>query len=215
MISHEHKCIFVEIPKTGSTSIRAIIGSPPKAHLNICQIKYNMEHYWTHYGGIHNRICESLYLLLPKSKRIEIGKKKFNAYYKFGFVRNPWDRAVSLYFRNEGMQMKNMMTFDEFVEWIKYSSSTCRHPVPHVNQLDWLVNPHGDKLVDFIGKFDNLQDDWKFIAKRLGVSSELPHKQKDPIRKKHYTEYYSKKTKDIIEDRFRIDIDYFEYKFGD
>ena len=85
MISDKLKCIFVEVPKTGSTSIRNIIGHPEKPHLNICQIAH------------------------------EIQKEKFYAYFKFGFVRNPWDRAVSLYERREGLQMKSKMTFDEFI----------------------------------------------------------------------------------------------------
>lgn len=215
MISHKYKCIFVEVPKTGSSSIRAIIGSPPKLHLNICQIRYDMQHYWTHYGGKKNWILAGLYLLLPERKRIEIGDNQFDSYYKFGFVRNPWDRVVSLYLRKEGLQMKDKMTFDEFVEWIKYSSSTCIHPVPHANQLDWLVDPHGNMLVDFIGKFENYHNDWGVIANRLGALSELPHKNKNPIKRKHYIEYYSKKTMGIIGDKFRVDIDYFGYEFGD
>ena len=213
MISYDYKCIFVEIPKTGSTSIRAIIGHPPKSHLNICQIKYNMMHYWTHYGGKKNKILASLYLLLSEKKRNELGRKQFDSYFKFGFVRNPWDRVVSLYLRKEGLQMRDKMTFDEFVSWIQYSSSTCIHPVPHVNQLDWLVDPHGNVLVDFIGKFETLQDNWMVIAKKLGIKQHLPHKNKNP-RKKYYTEYYSRKTRTIIEDKFRRDIEFFGYKFG-
>src|SRR5467141_3166832 len=51
VISHEHKCIFVEVPKTGSTSVRAILGKAWKPHLNLWQIKNHMETYWTRYGG--------------------------------------------------------------------------------------------------------------------------------------------------------------------
>jgi hypothetical protein len=206
----------VDIPKTGTTSIKAILGLvDAKPHQNICQIRYDMRHYWTHYIGKKDKILAGLYLLLPVRKRIEIGEKQFNSYYKLGFVRNPWDRVVSLYFRKEGLQMRDLMTFDEFVEWIKYSSSTCIHPVPHTNQLDWLVDPHGNVLVDFIGKFEDLHNDWAIIADKLGLSKELPHKNKNLSREKHYTEYYSKKAKEIIERKFTIDIEYFGYKFGD
>ena len=174
-----------------------------------------MSHYWTHYGGKKNRILASIYLLLPEKKRIEIGKNQFNAYFKFGFVRNPWDRVVSLYLREGGLSMKDKMTFDEFVEWIKYSSSTCIHPVPHTNQLDWFVDPHGNVLADFIGKFENIQRDWEFVAAKLGLPKELPHKNKKTHKRKHYTEYYSGKTKKIIEHKFKVDIEHFQYRFGD
>jgi len=130
MISHKHKCIFVEVPKTGSSSIRSILGYPPKPHLNIVQIRYQMQNYWTHYGGLINRLIAAGYFLIPQKFRKHWGIKKFNAYYKFGFVRNPWDRVVSLYHRGEGLMMRDVMSFEDFVKWIKYSSSTCVHPVP-------------------------------------------------------------------------------------
>jgi len=162
-----------------------------------------------------NEILSAFYLLVPEKRRIGAGQKQFEEFFKFGFVRNPWDRVVSLYKRNEGVQMRDKMTFDEFVDWIKYSSSTCVHPVPHVNQLDWLVDSHGDVLVDFIGKFENLKEDWKVVASKLGLPEELPHKQQNPFKeKKHYTEYYSESTKEIIADKFRVDIEFFDYEFG-
>jgi hypothetical protein len=183
MISDKFKCIFVEVPKTGSTSIRSIIGNPPKPHLNIWQIANQME------------------------------RHKFLSYYKFGFVRNPWDRAVSLYERKEGLQLKGKMTFEEFVAWMKYSSATCIHPVPHRYQLDWFVDPHGNVIVDFIGKFENLDSDWAAISKRLGINAKLPNHNANP-REKHYTEYYSEASRKLIAERFAVDIEYFGYEFG-
>jgi len=71
--------------------------------------------------------------------------------------------------------MRDKMTFDEFVAWIKYGSSTCIHPVLRVNQLAWLVDTHDNLLADFIGKFEYLQKDWATISTGLALTQELPH----------------------------------------
>ncbi|HTL54674.1 MAG TPA: sulfotransferase family protein [Candidatus Limnocylindrales bacterium] len=213
MISHRYKCIFIEVPKTGSTSIRAIIGEPPRPHQNIWQIKHELENCWTRYGGVGNKILASCYLLLPLERRQAIGRDLFNRYLKFGFVRNPWDRAVSLYERREGQQVRDKMTFEQFVTGLKYSSSTCIHPMPHRNQLDWFVDPDGRVLVDFIGRFENIEEDWAFIARKLGVQTQVPHLNLNPARTKPYTAYYTPRTRQIIGERFKEDIDYFGYEF--
>jgi hypothetical protein len=170
-----------------------------------------MEAYWTQRGGRRNRILECLYLALPRERRIE--RRQFNSYFKFGFVRNPWDRVVSLYERTEAQQMRDQMTFTEFVEWIQYSSSTCIHSSPHRYQLDWFVDPDGKVLADFIGRFERLEEDWAFVARKLGVTETLPH-WKLNTRTRHYTEYYSARTKQIIAAKFKVDIDQFGYEFG-
>jgi hypothetical protein len=213
MISHEYKCIFVEVPKTGSTSVRTILGKAWKPHLNLWQIKNQMETYWTSYGGRKNRILASLYLLLPEERRREIGCRQFETYFKFGFVRNPWDRVVSLYERTEALQLRDRMTFDEFVDWIQYSSATCVHSSPHRYQLDWFVDPNGNVLADFIGKFERLDEDWAFVAKKLAVSEKLPHQRANP-RTRHYSEYYTPRTRDIIANKFKVDIERFGYEFA-
>jgi hypothetical protein len=213
VISHKHKCIFVEVPKTGSTSVRGILGKAWKPHLNLWQIKNHMETYWTHYGGRKNRILESLYLMLPKERRMEIGRKQFETYFKFGFVRNPWDRVVSLYERTEALQLRDKMNFEEFVDWIQYSSSTCVHSSPHRYQLDWFVDPNGNVLADFIGKFEHLDEDWVFVAQKLGITEKLPHRRANP-RARHYTEYYTRRTREVIANKFKVDIERFGYEFA-
>jgi hypothetical protein len=171
-----------------------------------------MENYWTQRGGRKNRILECLYLTLSKERRIKIGQRQFEAYFKFGFVRNPWDRVVSLYERTEALQMKNQMTFDEFVDWIQYSSATCIHSSPHRYQLDWFVDPNGNVLADFIGKFERLDEDWAYVAQKLGITETLPHRRAS-FRTRHYTEYYNAKTRELIANKFRVDIERFGYEF--
>jgi hypothetical protein len=103
------------------------------------------------------------------------------------------------------------MTFEQFVDWLKFSSGTCVHPSPHRNQLDWFVDPHGRVLADFIGNFES---DWELIARKLKIRQPLPHKNKNPRREKHYTEYYTPKTRRLVAERFKVDIEYFGFEFG-
>jgi hypothetical protein len=213
MISHQHKCIFVQIPKTGSTSIRVLLGKPIRPHLNLWEIKRLMESYWPVRGGRRNRIIECFYLMLPREQRLEMGRRQFESYFKFGFVRNPWDRVVSLYERREALEFRAQMTFDQFVDWIQYSSSTCIHSSPHRYQLDWFVDPNGKVLADFIGRFERLEQDWAFVARKLGLNEKLPHSRANP-RSRHYTDYYTERTRQVVGEKFRVDIETFGYQFG-
>ena len=184
MINHDLKCIFVEVPKTGSTSIRSIIGQPETPHLDIRQIKN------------------------------EIKPEEFDTYFKFGFVRNPWDRAVSLYNRKEGVQLKHKISFADFARWHDYATDTCIHPTRKKYQLDFFTNSAGELLVDFIGKFENLQEDFSSICDKIGIPrQELPHENK--TNHKHYTEYYDDETREIVAQKYAKDIEYFGYEFGD
>jgi len=203
MINHQFQCIFIEVPKTGSTSIRTILGHPEKPHLNIQEAK---KKFFKELSQVRNPIKRYF-----QTKSLT---HSWNNYYKFGFVRNPWDRVVSLYLRKEGIQLSGKMSFPEFVHWIQNSSDTCIHPSQHKNQIDWFLDENGNIAVDFIGKFENLNEDWGHIAKQLGINTTLPHANKNPTKKKHYTEYYTDELRDIIADKFHKDIEYFGYSFG-
>jgi len=231
MIRHDLQCIFVEVPRTATTSIRSIIGNPAKPHRNIVEIKYDLETRWTHYGGRTNRLLECLYPWIPTKKRAHIGRQKFFYFFKFSFVRNPWDRVVSLYKLNlkrhgdlagkekgrssntkkDRFGLDMFLSFEEFVSWIQYSSSTSNHAAPHRYQLDWLTDSSGNLLMNFIGSFENLDSDWGIIADSLGIDASLPHL--NLINAKHYTEYYSEKTRAIVAEKFRVDIETFGYEF--
>jgi len=213
MINRKYKCIFIEVPKTGSTSIRSLVGSPKYPHLDIKETIYNIKHFLPFYNLRYYKYVNYIYKnILPTKTRNSIGENIIDEYFKFGIVRNPWSRTVSLYNRKEGIQMRNKMSFEEFVNWINYSSDTCIYPSRKLNQLDWFKDSNGKLFVDFIGKFESLNKDWEHISEILGILDKLPHKNKNTSRK-HYSEYYNSKTKEIIRKKFLTDIEYFEYEF--
>ena len=79
--------------------------------------------------------------------------------------------------------------------------------------LNWFVDPNGNLLADFIGKFERLDEDWAFVAQKLGLQEKLPHRRANP-RERHYTEYYSPRTRDIVAVKFKVDIERFGYEFA-
>lgn len=209
MISHRFHCIFVEIPKTGSTSIRNVIDKPRGIpHKTIVQIREEMRKDPKPQDSWERRLAR-----LGAWGRGLAGDRQFRRYYKFGVVRNPWDRVVSLYLRKEGIQMRDQMDFDSFVDWIQNSSDTCIHCQGIRFQADWLRDVNGKTLVDFIARFERLDEDWKTIAARLGLADTLPRDNANSERKKRYTEYYTPRTRDIIGRKFDEDVRRFGYGF--
>jgi hypothetical protein len=156
-------------------------------------------------------------------------------YFKFTFVRNPWARLVSQYYFNRSKNDKDGLdrtlyrnsTFLDFVKsnkefylsshWCSYSPTLEKlhtKKYPFVNQIDWITNQSGEIQVDFVGKLENLQDDFNIVCDKIGIPSQkLPHKNKS--KHKHYTEYYNEETKQIVAEKYARDIEYFGYKFGE
>jgi len=93
------------------------------------------------------------------------------------------------------------MTFEEFVDWIQYSKQHLRPLFPHRYQLDWFVDPNGNVLA-IHRKVRTLDEDWAFVAQKLGITGELPHRRANPRAPALYRILHSR-TKDVIANKFR------------
>ena len=82
-------------------------------------------------------------------------------------VTNPWARVVSLYFRNEGIKVRKKMTFNEFVEQLRFASDTCVNPSRHSNQIEWLVDTAGNWQIDFLIKLEEFEKRIAEVNQRL------------------------------------------------
>lgn len=201
-ISHKYKCIFIHVPKTGGTSIE-------KTSLFDDQRERTNQDV----GGHSNAM-----------KFKHTFPEEFNSYFKFAFVRNPWDRLVSAFFylgdfgSNEGDReaaAKYIKKYDKnfhafCCDFLKEENiNNIVHLKP---QYGFIYDDQDNILVDFVGKLENIEQDFKFVCSKLGCPYTL--KQKRTGRHNYYTECYTDETKEIVERVYQKDIDLFGYKYN-
>jgi len=206
IISHRFKFIFISIPKTGSTSTEKTI----IPFLSSCDFSS-----W-------NNTRHRLDLNTHSPARIVI-KDNIKNYFKFAFVRNPWDRQVSLF--SNLCQLKPSLIYPEgkhldvsFREWIKSDAIKINTRLPmrisglykKLPQLHWLVDDNRKIIVDFVGKFENFQHDFLYVVDKIGIRSDILHENKTVH--DHYLSYYDEESIDIVYKWMKDDCDTFGYE---
>lgn len=190
----KHKCIFIHIPKTAGTSIiTALIQKPAPGRLHLPWYIYE-----------------------------KANPYKFTHYFKFAFVRNPWDRIYSAYnYLIRGGNMKNDLEklkqiqkyrdFDEFV--IKGLGQGRYRNIPlFLPQAEFVIGFDQQPAVDFIGKVENIDEDFKLIARKLGIKSNLPRVNTNNSLTSS-SPYQSEAAINVIYDLYRQDIECFGYSY--
>jgi hypothetical protein len=151
-------------------------------------------------------------------------EQQFSEYYKFIFVRNPWDRMVSNYKYFTKPSHAHLGFNENFGTFIQETINTLSNKtdigLDDIHQrLYWHTypqSPHAETdnkelFVDFIGKFENIDADWEYVCNHIGIDKKLPHS--NATEHKPYQEYYTDETKEIIADLYSRDIELFKYKF--
>jgi hypothetical protein len=192
----QHKCIFVHVPKTAGVSVaRSLFGNLAGGHTPL------------------------------EKYQIIFSKNEYENYFKFTFVRNPWDRLVSAYsfLRNGGFDEQDRLwaqnnlssynDFDGFVKgWVRKRNIESKiHFMP---QYKFVCEPMKfSPGVNYIGYFENLEDDYYYIRNMLGIKASLPHLNSTERKKDDYRNFYTEETKKIVADVYMKDIQIFGYDF--
>ncbi|MEE8526996.1 MAG: sulfotransferase family 2 domain-containing protein [Gammaproteobacteria bacterium] len=208
MISHRYKCIFVHIPKTGGYSITDVIWPSVTDRTE--------ENLWMGFTNPHGNKHQTggLQHLLGTMIRQEVGTEIFDSHWKFTIVRNPWDKAVSqyLYMRNrhdlrDFIGMKNDESLAGYLDLIKKKAHVQWEP-----QHKFVLDNNGDNLLDYIGRFEQLEQDASTILATIGCAAKkLPHLNKS--NRKHYRDYFDDETREIVREFYAQDIELLEYEF--
>jgi hypothetical protein len=191
----DYGCIFIHVPKCAGQSIRAsLFENLQPGHINV----YTYQ------------------LIYPK--------RIFDSYFKFTFVRNPWDRLVSayLFMRAGGAHKKDqewaqahLADYPDFASFVQEGLQ--RKEIlswPHFRpQVQFLKGQQGRIEMDFIGRFENIQEDFRYIADHLGIPGELLFINKTKTKRNPYQAYYSDDLREIAARVYREDIKAFHYQF--
>jgi hypothetical protein len=206
VISDALRCVFVHIPKCGGSSIEAVLwpGRRSEAELWMGFVDEFRNNHQT--GGLQHLHAAQI--------RAEVGEHRFDAYFKFAFVRNPFDRTVSQFASmNERPDLRSFIGMDEGATFAQYLDLIERKV--HVQwepQTLFLEDGDGADLVDFIGRFENFEADAKHVFARLGVAEgAIPHVMRSE--RGEYRDYYDRRTRATVGRLYASDLERFDYRF--
>jgi chondroitin 4-sulfotransferase 11 len=177
---------FIHINKTGGTSILNALGLD-KTHLT----------------------CKEL---IDKMTLSEWNQTK-----SIAVIRNPWDRVVSLYHYRVKTNQSDLQVLNiSFKEWCHEVYKKRNHiyydkPKMFQPQTSWIVDYDDIVNVDFILKFEDLEQDFENLAKVIGIDVKLKHLNR--TKRDHYQLYYDEETKELISNWYKNDISVFGYSF--
>jgi chondroitin 4-sulfotransferase 11 len=187
-INKAYRSIFIHVPKTAGSSMEQFSFVGGDSHATAQTIKNMVGDTW-------------------------------NSYFKWGFVRDPLDRFVSAFFHQPNITgfTQDERGFESFVRFVgtlgidndsakKGTGVIHHHFIP---QSYFLCDDKGKILVDFVGRYSRIGQDWNKVCEKLGVRTpELPVKREGYH--KHYTNYYNNDLIDIVKKLYKDDYKIFK-----
>lgn len=201
-ISHKHKCIFIHVPKTGGSSIRHLLNITPASNVflensNKIAIKHNNKLFALQHCPAH--LIQAFY------------PEYFSAYYKFSFVRHPYNRVLSeyewVYRKTESENLGTLQHFDRFIKNYYLDETLGR-----ICSQKYLLYYNNKLMVDDVFKFENYDADIVKLKTRLDINTNeyfWLNKSKSKLDKNLLL---TEENKNIIHNIYKEDFDTFGYE---
>jgi hypothetical protein len=196
VVDDTYKHIFVAIARTGSTTIKDYF----KTDLDALPPLYH-----------------------APIKDILTWHPEKQSYFKWAYVRNPWDRLVSAYYEfmdighsSWASEIGQYHTFEDFV--LNFPNLEISHDIHFIPQSD-CVSVNGVIVMDCICRFENYQEDFNTVCQKVGMEPVHLGRWRQTagsIRESNYIEHYtSQEMIDIVRQFYIKDVDNFGYAFGE
>jgi hypothetical protein len=147
------------------------------------------------------------------------GEPYMESHFKFAFFRNTWDRLASCFNYLRPLYIRKYGSFDRCIEEVckAVSANKTSEGWHFSRQTDYLFRNKvdGDLAVDFIGRYENLQDDFNKVCNILNVPyTELP-KTNSSKKSDEYRAVYTDYTRQLVADAYSSEIEYFGYQYAE
>ena len=246
IISHRHKFIYLKPRKVAGTSVEVALAQHCGDDDIVTPIgafnpKWDEDQY-AHPGKKWRGYSRHLPLIRVRRR---LGRKQWDAYFKFAVTRNPWDLVVSQYhwairrddgnpytgsvgrslkrfWMNPGRVRKNFRALGTSLArtHLKMDVVTFGFFVRHMLRFyppndRFYFDRSGSVGLDFLIRYENLQDDYTSVCARIGIPpSQLPSlKTKSRQERRHYSTYYDNRTREIVAKMYHRHIEHFRYGF--
>ena len=206
IISHQHRFIFAAVPKTGTHSVRQAL----REHMSQDDIEQvglfvNKRFPFEELAAIRHG-----HLSLQQVRPF-LGEDVFAGYFKFAFVRNPFDRFVSYC----AFMTRDRDIFQRAPQAVMHHFLFVEPPEKHIlfqPQHTVLTGEDGGLLADMVGRVEDMQASYDAICARIGIPSR-PLEQVNGSKRGDYRQYYDESLKAGVAQRYARDLELFGYEF--
>jgi hypothetical protein len=207
IISHQHRFVFVAVPKTGTHSVRQAL----REHLSPEDLEQvglfvDKRFPFPEFASIRHGH------LSAQQIRPVLGDADYEGKFKFAFVRNPFDRFVSYC----AFMTRNTDAFARAPRQVMHELLFKVRPLDHVlfqPQHALLVGDDGELLADDVGRVEQMQDSYDRLCARIGIPSRALDKVNSTSPRGDYRRYYDDKLIEGVADLYRRDLELFGYGF--